>query len=95
MSDRKVLILEIVREYWGLYCDRYIGKYVCDRWLKLFPLIKSGLTFATKQAADLRSYKQQLRQQLAGNLAAFKDSIHLIDDFEFVCSKTKNKKAQF
>ena len=78
LSDSEVLTMEIVGEFRGLDCDRYIWKYFHDHWLKLFPSMTSRSTFV-RQAANLWSYKQQLQQRLAEDLGAFQDSIHLID----------------
>ena len=78
LSDSEVLTMEIVGEFRGLDCDRYIWKYFHDHWLKLFPSMTSRSTFV-RQAANLWSYKQQLQQRLAKDLGAFQDSIHLID----------------
>lgn len=37
LSDSEVLTMEIVGEFQGLDCDRYIWKYFYDHWRKLFP----------------------------------------------------------
>lgn len=78
LSDSEVITMEIVAEYQGIDCDQAIWQYFRRHWMEWFPGLGSRSSFV-RQAANLWQYKQRLQQQLAGELGAFADKVHLVD----------------
>lgn len=78
LSDSEVLTMEIVGEYQGIDTDQAIWQYFRRHWLAWFPGLGSRCTFV-RQAANLWQYKALLQQQLAAELGAFRDPVHLVD----------------
>lgn len=78
LSDSEVLTMEIVGEYQGLDADQAIWQYFRRHWLTWFPNLASRCTFV-RQAANLWQYKALLQQQLAAELGALSDPVHLVD----------------
>jgi IS5 family transposase len=78
LSDSEVLTMEIVGEYQGIDTDQAIWQYFRRHWLAWFPGLGSRCTFV-RQAANLWQYKALLQQQLATELGAFSDPVHLVD----------------
>lgn len=78
LSDAEVLTLEIVGEYQHYDSDKGIWSYFRRHWRSWFPQLSSRSSFV-RQAANLWQYKQRLQQQLAVELGAFEDEVHLID----------------
>jgi len=78
LSDSEVITMEIVGEYQGIDTDQGVWQYFRRHWLEWFPHLGSRVTFA-RQAANLWQYKALLQQQLATQLGAFTDDLHLVD----------------
>lgn len=78
LSDAEVLTMEIVGEYQHYDSDKGIWSYFRRHWYSWFPNLPSRSSFV-RQAANLWQYKQRLHQQLAAQLGAFDDEVHLID----------------
>jgi hypothetical protein len=78
LGDSEVMTMEIVGEYLGIDADKAIWQYFRRHWLSLFPQLTSRSTFV-RQAANLWQYKGHLQQQVAAELGAFSDPVHLID----------------
>jgi hypothetical protein len=78
LSDAEVLTLEIVGEYQQYDSDKGIWSYFRRHWRSWFPKLSSRTSFV-RQAANLWQYKQRLQEQLATELGAFDDEVHLID----------------
>jgi hypothetical protein len=78
LSDSEVITMEIVAEYQGIDADQAIWCYFRRHWLGWFPRLGSRSAFV-RQAANLWQYKQRLQQQLATQLGAFADNVHLVD----------------
>jgi Transposase DDE domain len=78
LSDSEVITMEIVAEYQGIDTDQGMWQYFQRHWLSWFPKLPSRSTFV-RQAANLWQYKERLQQQLAVQLGAFADDLHLVD----------------
>jgi len=78
LSDSEVMTMEIVGEYQGIDTDKGIWQYFQRHWQAWFPHLTSRSTFA-RQAANLWQYKECLQQQLAVQLGASNDPLHLVD----------------
>ena len=78
LSDAEVLTMEIVGEYQSIESDLGIWRYFYAHWMSLFPLLASRMSFV-RLAANLWQYKQRLQHQLATELAASEDNVHLVD----------------
>lgn len=80
LSDSEIITMEIISEFLGIDTDKGAWEYFCNHWRFLFPAIGSRANFA-KQAANLWVIKQNIQKQLATELDAFNDSLHLADGF--------------
>lgn len=80
LSDSEMITMEIISEFLGIDTDKGAWEYFCNHWRFLFPAIGSRANFA-KQAANLWAIKQSIQKQLATELGALHDSIHLADGF--------------
>jgi IS5 family transposase len=80
LSDSEMTTMEIISEFLGIDTDKGAWEYFCNHWRFLFPAIGSRANFA-KQAANLWSIKQSIQKQLATELGAFHDSLHMADGF--------------
>ena len=78
LSDSGVITMEIVAEYQGIDTDQGMWQYFHRHWLEWFPRLGSRVTLA-RQAANLWQYKALLQQQLAAQMGAFSDEVHLVD----------------
>jgi hypothetical protein len=78
LSDAEVLTMEIVGKYQHYDSDKGIRSYFRRHWQSWFPQLSSRSSFV-RQAANLWQYKQRLQQQLAVELGAFADAVHLVD----------------
>ena len=77
-GDSEVITMELVAEYQGIDADQAIWNYFRRHWSALFPRLGSRSAFV-RQAANLWQYKERLQQQLASQMGAFVDDIHLVD----------------
>jgi hypothetical protein len=94
LSDSEVITMEIVGEFLGLNHDKQIWKYFSTHWLEWFPNIGSRKTFVT-QASNLSIIKNIMRNNLAKQLGAFSDDIHLFDGFPMpVCHYKRSSKTK-
>ena len=80
LSDSEMITMEIISEFLGIDTDKGAWEYFCNHWRFLFPAIGSRANFA-KQAANLWIIKQSIQKQLATELGALHDSLHLADGF--------------
>lgn len=80
LSDSEVITMEIVAEFQGIDTDKGAWKYFCNHWRDLFPKLGSRSNFA-KHSANLWKIKQELQKELAKQLGAFSDALHLADGF--------------
>lgn len=78
LFESAVITMEIVGEFQGIDADKGIWQYFRRHWSALFPRLKSRSSFV-RQAANLWQYKQLLQQELAEQLGAWSDGVHLID----------------
>jgi hypothetical protein len=88
LSDGEMITMEIVAEFLGIDTDKGAWEYFRDHWSNWFPGLGSRANFA-KQAANLWSVKQQLQQELARELGAFSDKLHLSDGFPMLVCQFK------
>lgn len=94
LSDSEVITMEIVGEFSVLNHDKQIWKYFSTHWLEWFPNICSRKTFVT-QASNLSIIKNIMRNNLAKQLGAFSDDIHLFDGFPMpVCHYKRSSKTK-
>jgi hypothetical protein len=78
LTDSEVITMEIVGEFLSIDTDKGIWQYFRRHWLSFFPRIGSRTSFL-RQAANLWAYKLEMQRQLAQELGAFDDDIHLVD----------------
>lgn len=78
LSDSEVITMEIVAEYCGIDTEKGIWSYFRHHWQSWFPNIGSRSSFV-RQAANLWKYKEVLQRNLAEQMGAFDDDLHLID----------------
>lgn len=80
LSDSEMITMEIVAEFLGIDTDKGAWEYFCHHWRDWFPRLGSRSNFA-KQAANLWNMTQRIQKDLAKQLGAFADSLHLSDGF--------------
>jgi IS5 family transposase len=78
LSDAEVMAMEIIAEYQGIDADKAIWQYFRRHWQGWFPGLPGRSNFV-RQSANLWQYKQLIQAQLAGQLGALADDVHLID----------------
>lgn len=95
LSDSKVITMEVLGEFQGIEADKGIWQYFRRHcWLSLFPQLKSRSSFV-RQAANLWQYKQRLQQQLAQQIGAFDDELHIVDGMPIsLCCFTRAPRCQ-
>jgi hypothetical protein len=94
LSDAEVIAMEIIAEYQGIDADKAIWQYFQRHWSDWFPQIPSRSNFV-RQSANLWQYKQLIQRQLAVQLGAFADDVHLIDGLPMpFCCLTYASRAQ-
>ncbi len=80
LSDAEMITMEIISEFMGIDTDKGAWEYFCNHWFEWFPTIGSRANFA-KQAANLWAIKQKMQKELATQLGAFSDTLHMADGF--------------
>jgi hypothetical protein len=70
--------MEIIGEFLGKDCDRSIWEYFKAHWRNFFPKMPDRSNFA-KQAANLHAIKRLLQEEIANDLGAYADSLHIVD----------------
>lgn len=80
LSDSEMITMEIISEFLGIDTDKGAWEYFSNHWWHWFPAIGSRANFA-KHAANLWAIKQQIQKELATQLGAFSDSLHMADGF--------------
>lgn len=80
LSDSEVITMEIVGEFLGMDQDKQIWSYFLRHWKNWFPSIGHRSTFV-RQSTNLWKIKQVLQEELAGEIGAFEDAVHIIDGF--------------
>ncbi len=80
LSDSEMITLETVAEFLGIDTDKGAWEYFSNHWRDWFPKLGSRANFA-KQAANLWVIKQRMQKEIAKQLGAFSDTLHLADGF--------------
>jgi hypothetical protein len=80
LSDGEVITMEVVAEFLGIDTDKGAWEYFCNHWHDWFPMLGSRANYA-KQAANLWNITQRIQRELAKQLGAFSDPLHLSDGF--------------
>jgi IS5 family transposase len=80
LSDSEMITMETIAEFLGIDTDKGAWEYFCNHWRDWFPALGSRANFA-KHAANLCNVKQQIQKELAKQLGAFSDLLHLSDGF--------------
>ena len=80
LSDSEMVTMEVVAEFLGIDTDKGAWEYFCNHWRHWFPMLGSRANFA-KHAANLWSVTQRVQKELAKQLGAFSDLLHLSDGF--------------
>lgn len=80
LSDSEMITMELVSEFSGIDTDKGAWEYFCNHWQFLFPNLGSRSNFA-KHAANLWAIKQMMQKELAKQLGATSDFLHLSDGF--------------
>lgn len=92
LTDAEVITMELVGEFLGLDTDKGIWLYFKSHWKPWFPGLGSRSNF-TRQASNLWHVKQAIQKNVAKQLNAENDSLHMADGFPLpVC---KFKRAYF
>jgi len=94
LSDSEVITIEIIGEFLGFDTDKKIWTYFQRHWKSWFPNLPCRTTFV-RQAANLWKIKQMLQRQLAINLGAFEDDLHVLDGFPIpVCHFARARRGK-
>jgi len=89
LSDAEVITMEIVGEFMGKDHDQGIWRYFRNHWHSWFPCLGSRANFA-KQSANLWDLKRRIQDQMARQMGAMDDEIHIVDGFPVpVCQYTR------
>lgn len=80
LSDSEMITMEIVAEFQSIDTDKGAWEYFCNHWRFLFKHIGSRANFA-KHASNLWAMKQTIQKELAKQLGAESDFLHLADGF--------------
>lgn len=86
LSDEEVITMEVVGEFLGIDTDKGIWSYFARHWHDWFPNLGSRANFA-KQASNLWAIKQKVQKNIAREVNAFSDNIHLVDGFPMLVCK--------
>lgn len=78
LSDSEVLTMEVVGEFLGHDTEKGSWAYFHTHHRGMFPRL-GGRTSFTRQAANLWAYKQALHKELAEELMAETDPVHIVD----------------
>lgn len=80
LSDAEMITMEVVAEFSKIDTDKGAWEYFCNHWRCLFPYLGSRANFA-KHASNLWAIKQNMQKELARQLGASSDFLHLADGF--------------
>ena len=80
LSDSEIITMEVVAEFLGIDTDKGAWEYFHHHWDEWFAQLGSRANFA-KHAANLWYVTQQIQKNLAKELGAFCDNLHLSDGF--------------
>jgi Transposase DDE domain len=80
LSDSEMITMEVVAEFLGIDTDKGAWEYFRGHWHAWFPSLGSRSNFA-KHAANLWNVTQHIQKELARQLGAFSDLLHLSDGF--------------
>ena len=80
LSDSEMITMETIAEFLGVDTDKGAWEYFFNHWRDWFPKLGSRANFA-KHSANLWNIKQRIQKELARQLGAFSDSLHLSDGF--------------
>jgi hypothetical protein len=94
LSDAEVIAMEIIAEYQGIDTDQAIWEYFHRHWRAWFPGLPGRSSFV-RHSANLWGYKQLIQKELAIQLGAFEDDVHLIDSLPMrLCCVTYASRCQ-
>lgn len=80
LSDSEVITMQVVAEFLGIDTDKGAWEYFGQHWKHWFPLLGSRANYA-KHAANLWRVTPCLQEQLAKQLGAMIDTLHMTDGF--------------
>jgi len=80
LSDSEIITMQIVAEFLGIDTDKGAWEYFNFHWHDWFPALGSRANYA-KHAANVWNITQQVQVQLAHQLGAFSDILHMADGF--------------
>jgi Transposase DDE domain len=80
LSDSEMITMEVVAEFLGIDTDKGAWEYFSNHWRGWFPMLGSRANYA-KHAANLWSMTQRIQKELAKQMGAFFDLLHLSDGF--------------
>lgn len=80
LSDSEMITMEVIAEFLGIDTDKGAWEYFSNHWRDWFPTLGSRANFA-KHAANLWNVTQQIQKELAKQLGAFSDALHVSDGF--------------
>jgi len=80
LSDAEVITMDIVGEFLGKDSDTGIWTYFKNHWQAWFPKLGSRVNYV-KQSANLWRIKQKIQMEIAKQLGALEDSLHIADGF--------------
>ena len=80
LSDAEMITMEIVAEFQSIDTDKGAWEYFSNHWRFLFKNLGSRSNFA-KHASNLWAMKQGIQKELAKQLGAKSDFLHLADGF--------------
>lgn len=78
LSDSEIITMEVVAEFQGIDTDKGAWEYFTEHWRDYFPKLGSRANYA-KHVANLWAVKQQIQEELAQQLGAFSDKLHMSD----------------
>lgn len=80
LDDAEVIAMQIVGEFFGIDGDKGIWEYFSRNWFHFFPTIGDRSAFV-RQVGNLWYWTERLQKELASQLDAFSDEIHITDGF--------------
>ena len=80
LTDSEVITMEIIGEFLGIDTDKGIWQYFSQHWKPWFPQLGSRANFA-RQTSNLWQLKQRIQHELARDMGAFSDLLHMSDGF--------------
>lgn len=89
LTGSEVITMEIAGEFMGKDQDKSLWRYFRNHWHDWFPNLGSRSSFV-KQSANLWALKELMQKQLALQMGAINDPVHMADGFPMpVCKITR------